>query len=111
MSEFTPTTKMIRGNLASFLSRHTPMKKEEVESQFDRWLEQHDAEVAKATEERTIKLLEAMDCGDESCIHDACCFSEDAIALIEGENKQEYPQALPLPPKTPENTQPNWTGF
>lgn len=29
----------------------------------------------------------------------------------QGENKREYPQALPLPPKTPENTQPNWTGF
>ena len=26
--------------------------------EFDRWLEQHDAEVAKATEERIIKLLE-----------------------------------------------------
>lgn len=30
----------------------------DAELTFDRWLEQHDAEVAKATEERIIKLLE-----------------------------------------------------
>ena len=39
----------------------------------------------RAENERIIKLLEAMDCGDETCIHDQCCFSEDTIALIKGE--------------------------
>jgi hypothetical protein len=36
---------------------------------------------------RIIKLLEKLDCGDSKCIHDQCCFSEEAIALIKGEQK------------------------
>lgn len=72
---------------------------------FDEWLEQHDAEVAKATEERIIKLLEGQRCecldipledkirifqSDLEALNHVNCFytSIDAvIALIKGENK------------------------
>jgi hypothetical protein len=67
---------------------------------------------AKAERERIIKLFESRSECSPITGHDwnGNCYCEH-IALIKGENKQEYPQALPLPPKTPENTQPNWTGF
>jgi hypothetical protein len=66
---------------------------------FDRWLEQHDAEVAKATEGRIIKLLE----DERRKCEQAGLFAnglelreqlqtlfiglESAIKLIKGENK------------------------
>jgi hypothetical protein len=40
-----------------------------------------------ATEEnhRVVLLLESKVCGDESCIHEVCSFSLEAITLIKGE--------------------------
>ena len=79
-------------------------------------------EGAAAEQERIIELLkehQPSELGRELGVYPCTCgydspdinLTQHHIALIKGESKQEYPQALPLPPKTPENTQPNWTGF
>ena len=54
-------------------------------AEFDRWLEQHDKEVAQATEARIIKLLEAKHTITEDEYHIMSCFGCNAIALIKGE--------------------------
>ena len=60
---------------------------------FDRYLLERDAKVAKATEERIIKLLDECVCGAsvEKCMTCECNERKikrvDLIALIKGENK------------------------
>ena len=53
--------------------------------EFDRWLEQHDAEVVKATEERIIKLLEEQN-NDEMSFE----YQNYLIELIKGENATDF---------------------
>jgi len=64
---------------------------EECAEQFDRWLEQHDKEVAQVTEQRIIKLLEDELKSDRIYLvwqEDGYPANlEDVIALIKGENK------------------------
>lgn len=92
MSEYTPITDVVRSDYmhsntlhrAGFNNTH-----ETYSDEFDRWLEQHDAEVAKATEERIIKLLQAQRvlCSDKECCWLATeykCHCEEVIALIKG---------------------------
>jgi hypothetical protein len=88
-------------------------------------LEDYKRQARAEEQERIINLLEddsagycsckwginELDSGDLVEVQEFTCEPHRYIALIKGENKQEYPQALPLPPKTPKNTQPNWTGF
>ncbi len=94
MSEYTPKTE----NVASYyvegrLSMHDGFQPAE-EEDFYRWLAEHDAEVAKSTEERIIKRLEEERekhipwCGEvQPCPK---CYQtiglETAIALTEREN-------------------------
>ena len=56
MSDYTPITEEVKANYA--LVGDDEVVNNINEQKFDRWLGQHDAEVAKATEERIIKLLE-----------------------------------------------------
>lgn len=63
----TPTTKEVKGKYVNNTRLHFEVRRldpaafgsgeSEYPAEFDRWLEQHDAKVAKATEERIIKLL------------------------------------------------------
>jgi hypothetical protein len=61
---------------------------DDYEEHFNRWLVQHDAEIARATEERIITLLEDQGLHymmiDDGYAYDAM---GDVIALIKGENK------------------------
>jgi hypothetical protein len=52
-------------------------------AEFDRWLEAHNAEVVKETEERIIKLLENNASGDYKQV----MLTPKLIALIKGEQK------------------------
>ena len=81
MNDYTPTTEEVR-NVYDKNYRG-----------FDRWLEQHDKEVASATEQRIIMLLED-EYADISEPKGSMEFSgsylsgfDSAIALIKGENK------------------------
>ena len=67
------------------------------DDEFDYWLNQHDLEVAKATEERIIKLLEYSYCplpekwhleNLQTCFG-YCGNTEDYIALIKGERQKD----------------------
>ena len=55
-------------------------------AEFDRWLEQHDAEVAKATEERIIKLIETQEV--EGWFDRG--LKQHFIALIKAENATDF---------------------
>lgn len=90
MNDYTPTTQEVKsaywvGVAVSSIDRL------ERYHEFERWLAQHDAEVAKAAEERIIKLLEDTPAtritwmGDGSSVY--ALGKEDYIALIKGEQK------------------------
>lgn len=90
MNEYTPTTEVIRYEFVNNVPGFT------ASLVFDRWLAQHDAEVAKATEERIIKLLEEHAEGDLLFAQDLktpsqdvayTMFKGDIIELIKGEQK------------------------
>ncbi len=87
MSNYTPTKLEVRSQYAndSFGSDEYLI----AVAEFDRWLEAHNAEVVKETEERIIKLLEPyIGCRDELCYpYCSCSRSEFAIKLIKGEQK------------------------
>ena len=89
MSKYTPTTEVV---CAAYIddSQNSSSKfidSDLLKAEFDRWLAQHDAEVARATEERIIKLLEAESlCKGTEHDYNGSCYC-DTIALIKGENK------------------------
>lgn len=87
MNDYIPTTENIRDAYATE-NQGYQWDWNDCISQFDRWIAQHDAEVAKATENRIIKLLEkAKDCRcspEYGVDYDNYCYC-DAIALLEGE--------------------------
>jgi hypothetical protein len=88
MNTFTPTTALVRENFAEKTKGDLLCSAEQAEAAFDRWLEQHYSEVAKATEERSIKLLEAkFQTMDSSWDAEFYHGLKLAIALIKGENK------------------------
>jgi len=58
VSEQTPTTGQVKGWYVAARGEYQFVIHSKYEAEFHRWLEQHDAEIAKATEERIIKLLE-----------------------------------------------------
>ena len=89
MSEYIPTTEEMR----EYVNAGWKFK-----GDFDHWLEQHDAEVAKVTEERIIKRFTELKTYPTGafqytelamlCSCDSHCIDEnDFIALIKGENK------------------------
>ena len=102
MSDYTPTTEEVKANYA--LVGDDEVVNSINEQKFDRWLEQHDAEVAKATEERIIKLLETEivlaneemltlhydDDLSRSFIKGDIALIENLIALIKGENATDF---------------------
>jgi hypothetical protein len=61
VSEYIPTTEEVRQGFAdnsfTFMS-HEGVTIQVATKWFDHWLEQHDAEVAKVTEQRIIRLLQ-----------------------------------------------------
>lgn len=77
MSDYTPQTRVIK---ADYIHSNALVRAgfgnttESLGAEFDRWLEQHDAEVAKAECERIIKILEPVLLSYE-------------IDIIKGENK------------------------
>jgi hypothetical protein len=90
MSEEMPTTEEIREYYAKqftivdgkILRASAPGDPEDL-AEFDRWLKQHDAEVAQATEERIIKLLLDEHKADH-IPHGEACWCTYQIELIEG---------------------------
>lgn len=96
MSKYIPSTETVRRAYIYETPVETPAGWDEAanEAEFDRWIAQHDAEVAKATEERIIKLLESLkgtcdnDCDEcrphaERSAHYLTALQD----LIKGENK------------------------
>jgi len=84
MSDYTPTTVEVRFEYMSFPDKTIERNPNlQAAKEFDRWLDQHDAIIAKATEERIIKLLET-DSGQRIMCLDC---SEELITLIKGENE------------------------
>jgi hypothetical protein len=83
MSEYIPSTEEVRRAYVYETPVETPAGWDEAanEAEFNRWLEQHDAEVAKATEQRIIKRVESDDGQKIMCLE---CHGEN-IALIKGE--------------------------
>ena len=81
MSDYTPTTEEVKANYA--LVGDDEVVNNINEQKFDRWLAQRDAEVAKATETRIIKLLDNYCDGNHSMFDQCSCAMQ--IALIKGE--------------------------
>jgi len=96
---YTPVTELVQ---ADYIHSNAVVRagfgntSESFAAEFDRWLEQHDADVVKATEERIIKLLEEhqpSELGQEFGIYPCTCgydspdidLSQHHIALIKGE--------------------------
>ena len=88
VSEYIPTTEEVRQGFAdnsfTFMS-HEGVTIQVATKWFDHWLEQHDAKVAKATEERIIELLEA----EPSEKWFFVGFRQHIIALIKGEGENK----------------------
>lgn len=53
------TTKMIQGNLAYYLSKHTPLTEQQVNEQFEEWLLAFVENIVEVRENQIIKELEA----------------------------------------------------
>lgn len=95
MSEYIPSTEAVRRAYVYETPVETPAGWDEAanEAEFNRWLAQNNAEVAKATEERIIKLLETEFCepefnGDSFTPADNVLVNLGlAIELIKRENK------------------------
>lgn len=86
VSDYTPTKLEVRSQYAQDAS--TPDEYVKAVTEFDRWLEAHNAEVVKETEERIIKLLEKhrislKDITAENWVG----LWHDAIKQIKGEQK------------------------
>ena len=61
--DYVPETKVVLASYihSNFITRMGFDNTSDIyAAEFDRWLEQHDAEIAKVTEERIIKLLEGL---------------------------------------------------
>lgn len=96
MSEYIPTTEEVRQGFAdnsfTFMS-HEGVTIQVATKWFDHWLEQHDAEVAKVTEQRIIKLLRT-ELGPYLIWADDTPYIKGInldgfIALIEGEGEKQ----------------------
>lgn len=81
MSDYTPTTEDIRAGW----EYATAVIGDEGTAQFDRWLAEHDAEVAKAERQGIIRCIENKfwDCGNGNVVDSTV---EEITALIQGEN-------------------------
>lgn len=93
MSDYMPTTEEVRQGFAdnsfTFMS-HEGVTIQVATKWFDHWLEQHDAEIEKATEERIIKLLEDKGWGNKymvALIKASQKDHETVSLLTKGENK------------------------
>ena len=75
MSDYIPTTDEVRDGYYSPRESYEP----DHNAEFDRWLAQHDNEIAAKAEERIIKLLEVWWETDQEL--------EELIDIIKGENK------------------------
>ena len=87
MSDYTVTTEDVRERFTDWYDGPKAPPLDESRAEFDRWLAQHDAEVAKATEERIIKLLKETDLLRTIEGGSVVNYAEDAIALIKGEQE------------------------
>ncbi len=91
VSDYTPTKLEVRSQYAQEAFGADEYIKAIAE--FDRWLEAHNAEVVKETEERIIKLLEDNNklCTEKTVCFDAddgwLCNCKELFALIKGEQK------------------------
>ena len=100
MSELT--TEMLREDFVNLLmDTNYRVTEDMANAMFDRWLEQHDAEVTKATEEHIIKLLEKEYNDTIEFFGIALAKREldlliKLIALIKGENKTNPWTSRPL---------------
>lgn len=89
MSDYILTTEQVRDYYREVVSVLADGTLSKIEAErFDHWIAQHDAEVAKATQERIIALLEPFthlkcELGCDDCDDDFAY----AIALIKGDNK------------------------
>lgn len=52
------TTRMIQGNLAYYLPKHTPLTEQQVNEQFEEWLLAFAENIIEVRENQIIKLLE-----------------------------------------------------
>jgi hypothetical protein len=75
MSDYIPTTDEVRDGYYSPRESYEP----DHNAEFDRWLAQHDNEIAAKAEERIIKLIEVWWETDQEL--------EELIDIIKGENK------------------------
>ena len=88
MSDYTPTTEDVRNGFANnefIKSGHNVAYlmefAGEYQAQFDRWLAQHDAEVARAERERIVGLLKAH-------------VYNQSIYLCSCQNDDDYPNTM-----------------